>query len=103
MCVCTCHDREILVGPGVYKESLVLTDQKGGGVVIRSTNGPAETTISYGEVVSQNEAVITLQRCSNSTQILGFTIDGRGVAKRGVLANSGSKVALISTARFMAG
>jgi hypothetical protein len=41
-----------------------------------------------------NEAVVTFQRCSNSTQLIGFTIDGRGVAKRGVLTNSQSKPVL---------
>jgi hypothetical protein len=85
----------ILVGPGVYQESLILTEQKGDGLILKSTNGPAETSISYGEVINANEAVITLQRCSNSTQVIGFTIDGRKLAKRGILANSGTQAVLV--------
>jgi parallel beta-helix repeat protein len=84
----------ILVGPGIYKESIVLTDQAGDGVILKSTNGPGETTIAYGEVASVNEAVVTFQRCTNSTQLIGFSIDGRGTAKRGILANSESKPVL---------
>jgi hypothetical protein len=81
----------ILVGPGVYKESLVLTEANGDGLILKSVEGPAKTSIVYGEEANLNEAVLTFQRCSNSTQIIGFTIDGRGVAKRGVLANSDSR------------
>ena len=84
----------ILVGPGVYKESLVLTETKGDGLILESVDGPAKTSIAYGEEATLNEAVITFQRCSNSTQILGFTIDGRGIAKRGILANQGSRPVL---------
>ena len=80
----------ILVGPGVYKESIVLTDAKGDGLILKSVEGPATTSIAYGEAATVNEAVVTFQRCSNSTQLIGFTIDGRGVAKRGILANSNS-------------
>jgi hypothetical protein len=81
----------ILVGPGVYKESLVFTEAKGDGLILKSVEGTAKTSIAYGEEASLNEAVLTFQRCSNSTQVIGFTIDGRGVAKRGILANSDSR------------
>ncbi|MGH2569663.1 MAG: right-handed parallel beta-helix repeat-containing protein [bacterium] len=84
----------ILVGPGVYSESIVLAEGAGDGVVLRSTNGPLETTIAYAEVAAVNEAVVVFQRCSSATQLAGFTIDGRGAAKRGVLANSESRPAL---------
>jgi hypothetical protein len=80
----------ILVGPGVYQESIILTEQKGDGLILKSARGKGETSISYGEGASVNEAVVTFQRCSNSTQLIGFTIDGRGVAKRGILTNSQS-------------
>jgi hypothetical protein len=85
----------ILVGPGIYKESIVFTDQSGDGVILKSTDGPDSTTIAYGEVASVNEAVLTFQRCTNSTQVIGFTIDGREAAKRGILANSESKPVLV--------
>jgi parallel beta-helix repeat protein len=84
----------ILVGPGVWQESIVLAEGAGDGVVLRSTNGPLETTIAYGEAAPVNEAVVAFQRCTNATQLVGFTIDGRGLAKRGVLANSESRPAL---------
>ncbi|NNE44907.1 MAG: hypothetical protein HKN12_11930, partial [Gemmatimonadetes bacterium] len=84
----------ILVAPGTYKESLIFSDAKGDGVILRSTEGASATTIAYGETANVNEAVITLQRCSNSTQIVGFTVDGRGVARRGLLVNSDSKPVL---------
>lgn len=84
----------ILVAPGVYKESIVLSDQKGDGLIIQSSAGPDSTTIAYGETANVNEAVVTFQRCTNSTQLLGFTIDGRGLARRGVLVNSDSKPVL---------
>jgi parallel beta-helix repeat protein len=84
----------ILVGPGVYAESIVFSEGAGDGIVLQSTNGPLETTIAYGEVASVNEAVVAFQRCSSATRLAGFTIDGRGVAKRGVLANSESRPAL---------
>ena len=84
----------ILVGPGVYAESIVFSEGAGDGVVLRSTDGPLETTIAYGEVAAINEAVVAFQRCSSATRIVGFTIDGRGAAKRGVLANSESRPAL---------
>jgi len=81
----------ILVGPGVYRESLLLTETKGDRLVIRSAAGAARTTIAYGDTVNANEAVVTFQRCSNSTQLVGFSIDGRDTARRGILANSESK------------
>jgi parallel beta-helix repeat protein len=56
--------------------------------------GAAKTTIAYGETANVNEAVVTFQRCSNSTQLLGFTVDGRGTARRGILVNSNSNPAL---------
>lgn len=85
----------ILVGPGVYQESLLLTDNKGTGLIIQSTEGSARTTIVYGEEANANESVVTFQRCSNSTQLVGFRIDGRGVAKRGLLMNSDSKPVIV--------
>ena len=81
----------ILVEPGTYRESLLLSDTKGDRMVIRSTGGAARTTIAYGDTANVNEAVVTFQKCSNSTQFIGFTIDGREVAKRGILVNSDSK------------
>jgi parallel beta-helix repeat protein len=71
----------IVVAPGAYQESVIVKD----GVVLTSEKGAAETTISYQET-DANQAVLTLQRCSNSTQVVGFTIDGRKAATRGVLA-----------------
>lgn len=84
----------ILVGPGTYQESIVLSDTKGDGLIIQSVDGPEATTISYGETANVNEAVVTFQRCTNSTQLLGFTIDGRGLARRGILVNSDSQPVL---------
>jgi parallel beta-helix repeat protein len=85
----------ILVGPGVYKESLVLSDTKGDGVILKSAEGPETTTIAYGDAAGNvNEAVVTFQRCTNSTQLLGFSIDGRGLARRGILVNSDSRPVL---------
>lgn len=81
----------IEVGPGVYRESVLLTETKGDRLVIRSLEGAAKTTIAYGDTANINEAVVTFQRCSNSTQFLGFTIDGRDTAKRGILVNSDSR------------
>ncbi len=81
----------IEVGPGIYRESVLLTETKGDRLVIRSTEGAAKTTIAYGDTANINEAVVTFQRCSNSTQFIGFTIDGRDVAKRGLLVNSDSR------------
>jgi hypothetical protein len=80
----------ITVGPGVYKEAVIIKD----GVILRSDAGAEETTIAYGEMGNRNEAVITLQRCSNSTQVIGFAVDGRGIAKRGVLVISDSQPVL---------
>jgi nitrous oxidase accessory protein NosD len=80
----------ITVGPGVYKEAVVLKD----GVILKSEAGPSETTIAYGEIGNRNEAVVTLQRCSNSTQLVGFAIDGRGLARRGILVISDSEPVL---------
>jgi len=84
----------ILVGPGVYKESLVLAEGAGDGVILKAAEGPEVTTIAYGETANVNEAVVTFQRCSNSTQLLGFTIDGRDLARRGVLASGDSQPVL---------
>jgi parallel beta-helix repeat protein len=84
----------ILVGPGRYPESMLLSDVKGDGVILRSSDGPDVTTIVYGEVANANEAVITFQRCSNSTQLIGFTIDGRGASRRGILVNQESRPVL---------
>jgi hypothetical protein len=84
----------ILVAPGNYKESLVLSEDAGDGVILRATEGPELTTIAYGETANVNEAVVTFQRCSNSTQLIGFSIDGRGIARRGVLVNSESRPVL---------
>jgi parallel beta-helix repeat protein len=85
----------ILVGPGVYKESIVLSDTKGDGIILQSVEGPETTTIAFGDAGGNvNEAVVTFQRCGNSTQLLGFTIDGRGLARRGILVNSDSKPVL---------
>lgn len=81
----------IEVGPGLYRESVLLTEAKGDRLVIRSTEGAAKTTIAYGDTANINEAVVTFQRCSNSTQFIGFSIDGRDVAKRGILVNSDSR------------
>jgi pectin methylesterase-like acyl-CoA thioesterase len=59
----------ILVGPGVYKESLVLSDTKGDGIILKSVEGPETTTIAYGDAAGNvNEAVITFQRCSGHTR-----------------------------------
>ena len=71
----------ILVAPGSYQESIVVKD----AVILRSEKGAGETTIAYGEG-DANQTVLLLQRCSNSTQIVGFTIDGRKAAARGILA-----------------
>lgn len=84
----------ILVGPGTYQESILLTEQKGNGLIIKSTDGRARTTISYSDEDNANEAVITIQRCTNSTQLIGFSIDGRGLARRGILTNSSARPVL---------
>jgi parallel beta-helix repeat protein len=81
----------ILVAPGIYRESIVLAEGAGDSVTLRSTNGPIETSIAYGDSADVNGAVVTFQRCSSATQLVGFTIDGRGIAKRGVLASSESR------------
>jgi hypothetical protein len=85
----------VLVGPGVYPEALLLTEERGDGLVVESTNGPSETTIRYPETANENGAVVAFQRCSAATKIAGFTIDGRGVAKRGILASSQSRPMLV--------
>ncbi|HMB69229.1 MAG TPA: right-handed parallel beta-helix repeat-containing protein, partial [bacterium] len=85
----------ILVGPGTYQESLLFSESSGSGLIVRSTEGSGATTVSYGEEGNVNEAVVTFQRCSNSTQFIGFSIDGRGVARRGILTNSDSKPVLV--------
>jgi len=87
----------ILVGPGTYVESLLLTEAKGDGLIIRSTDGSAHTTIAFADSTggNANESVITFQRCTNSTQLVGFRIDGGGRARRGILANSDSKPVLV--------
>jgi parallel beta-helix repeat protein len=84
----------VVVAPGVYRESLVFTEEKGDRVILRSSAGPDSTTIAYGDSANANEAVITMQRCSDFTRLMGFTIDGRDVARRGVLVNSESQPAL---------
>lgn len=81
----------ILVEPGTHAGPVVLTDADGDGVILQSTAGSEKTIISYGEGGDANEAVLTLQRCSDSTRVIGFSIDGRGAARRGVLVNSDSK------------
>ena len=86
----------ILVSPGKYEGPVLITDAVGDGVTLVSTAGPSQTTISYGETADANAAVVTLQRCSDSTRVVGFAIDGRGVAKRGVLVNSDSRPLLQS-------
>lgn len=74
----------VLVAPGTYTESVSVKD----GVALLSEKGPAETTIAYDTAAKADpqESVITLQSSSNSTQIVGFSIDGRATAKRGILA-----------------
>lgn len=87
----------ILVGPGTYTESILLSETKGDGLIIRSTEGSAHTTIAFADSTegNPNESVVTFQRCTNSTQFVGFRIDGRGVARRGILTNSDSKPVLV--------
>jgi hypothetical protein len=86
----------VLVEPGVYSESVVLAEGRGDGITLESTGGAEATTIRYpeGEKLDPNEAVVTLQRCSETTRLRGFTIDGRDVAARGVLVHSDSRPAL---------
>ncbi len=73
----------VLVAPGTYVERVVVKD----GVLLASERGAAETTIAYDPAAqTETEAVVTLQKCTNSTQVVGFTIDGGTAAKRGVLA-----------------
>ena len=84
----------VLVGPGIYQESLLLTDVRGDGLIVQSTDGPEETTIRYLAEANENEAVVIFQRCSNSTQLVGFTIDGGTEARRGILCNSDSRPVL---------
>jgi parallel beta-helix repeat protein len=85
----------ILVAPGSYQESVILND----GVVLRAEGGVDETTIAFDEK-DPNQAVLTLQRCSNSTQVVGFTIDGRKIAARGILA-IGDGSAVISRCKIV--
>ena len=84
----------ILVGPGRYRESLLFTELKGDGVVVKSTAGPGETTVEYSDVANENESIVIFQRSSNATQLVGFTLDGRGEARRAVLCNSSSQPVL---------
>jgi hypothetical protein len=86
----------ILVAPGTYAGPVLLTDAAGDGVTLQSTAGPSETKIYYGETPDANEAVVTLQRCSDSTRVVGFAIDGRGIARHGVLVNSGGRSELVN-------
>jgi hypothetical protein len=74
---------EVVVAPGVYAERVTVKD----GVVLRSERGPSETTLAYvvAATSDQGEAVVTLSRCTNSTQLVGFSIDGKDLAKRGIL------------------
>lgn len=82
----------VMVAPGTYNEILFMKD----GVVLASEKGQESTTIVYGDPAgvekNENEAVVSLQKCGNSTQVVGFTIDGRSVAKRGILAVGGLPV-----------
>jgi hypothetical protein len=85
----------VLVAPGSYSETVLVKD----GVVFRSEKGAAETIISFPAQQDstlaagpKNDAVVTLQRCSNSTQVVGFTLDGRGAATRGILVMEGAPV-----------
>ncbi|MGQ0720426.1 MAG: right-handed parallel beta-helix repeat-containing protein [Candidatus Eiseniibacteriota bacterium] len=86
----------ILVEPGSYAESIVLAEGRGDGVTVQSSGGAEVTTISYpeGERPDPNESVVTFQRCSDATRFEGFTVDGRDVARRGVLVNSNAKPVL---------
>src|SRR5688572_12406519 len=56
----------VLVAPGTYKEIVLVKE----GVVLRSESGPENTIISFGEPdpTDKNQAVLSLQRCTNSTQ-----------------------------------
>ncbi|MGH2571803.1 MAG: right-handed parallel beta-helix repeat-containing protein [bacterium] len=89
---------EIVVAPGTYSERVILKD----GVTLRSEKGPGETTISYDPVTAgQFEAAVILEKCSNSTQLIGFTIDGRTTAKRAVLVK-GEGRPVIASCRILA-
>jgi hypothetical protein len=90
----------ILVAPGVYEENLTLTETTGSGLIIRSTGGRSQTTLVYDADAesNENEAVVFFQRCSNSTQLVGFTIDGRDAARRAVLCNAESRPVLVDLA-----
>ncbi|MFN8177557.1 MAG: right-handed parallel beta-helix repeat-containing protein [bacterium] len=81
----------ILVGPGKWTGFVALTDKSGEGLVLRAAAGPEKTTIVYGDSADVNLAVITFQRCSDATRLIGFSIDGRSVARYGVLVGSDSK------------
>ncbi len=87
----------ILVSPGTYEENIVLTEQAGSGLIIRSTGGSGSTTLLYAPEAegNENQAVVMMQRCSNSTQLIGFTIDGRDSARRGVLCSSDSRPVMV--------
>lgn len=86
----------VLVEPGTYAESIVLAEGRGNGVTLQSAGGAEVTTISYpeGQRPDPNEAVVTIQRCSAATRFEGFTVDGRDVARRGVLVNSNARPVL---------
>jgi hypothetical protein len=73
----------VLVSPGTYTEIVTVKD----GVLLLGEQGAAATTIVYDAAAkaNTNESVVTFQQCSNSTQIVGFSIDGTGTAKRGIL------------------
>jgi parallel beta-helix repeat protein len=89
---------EIVVAPGTYAERVILKD----GVTLRSEKGPAETTISYDPVTAgQFEAAVILEGCSSSTQLIGFTIDGRATAKRAILVK-GEGRPVIASCRILA-
>ncbi|MDP6529466.1 MAG: right-handed parallel beta-helix repeat-containing protein [Gemmatimonadota bacterium] len=79
----------VLVEPGTYQENLFLKD----GLIVKSVAGPDETIITYGGP-SKNEAVVLAQSCSNSTQLIGFTVTGADLAKRGILLNAETEIVI---------
>ena len=65
----------VLVSPGTYNENITLKN----GVIVRSTNGRATTTITAG-----SGAVVTSVGLGDLTLLEGFTIDGDGTAQYGL-------------------
>lgn len=89
----------VLVAPGVYTEIVLVKD----GVCLISEAGAEATTFAFDTTSTAESnpgaAVVTFGKCTTSTQLVGFSIDGRGKATRGILA-IGNATPVISDCRI---